>query len=299
MPRMRILSAADQARFEHPPDFDSAERKGYLIFPRFVMDTAQELREPANRIGFLLAYGYFRASRRFFLPDAYHERDIAWVSRAIDLPLDTFTHWYITPRPLVCATNRSSWMCRASDRSTMAQRSIGVLSVRSCPLPDSTRGCGKGMGIRADPTPEGLWRGSVARMAWVVTRKDGLPCELRAFLDPRSERFGSKSSNFGFKVPGFRDLSCLASICFRYPRVADQHSLYAGHQIRRTKSCNLALLSPARSICPSANAVPALHCHHQFSCLFRRFPSLAEARLSIPKPSQKGLCIAAQWHLNP
>ena len=55
------------------------------------MDAAQELRGPANRIGFLLAYGYFRASRRFFLPDTYHERDVAYVSRAIDRPLDTFT----------------------------------------------------------------------------------------------------------------------------------------------------------------------------------------------------------------
>ena len=91
MPRMRILSAADQARFEHPPVFDSAERKRHLIFPRFVMDAARELRGPANRIGFLLAFGHFRASRRFFLPNTYHERDIAWVSRAIDLPLDTFT----------------------------------------------------------------------------------------------------------------------------------------------------------------------------------------------------------------
>ena len=91
MPRMRILSAADQARFEHPPVFDSAERKRYFNFPRFVMDAAQDLRGPANWIGFLLAYGYFRASRRFFLPDTYLERDIAWVSRAIDLPLDTFT----------------------------------------------------------------------------------------------------------------------------------------------------------------------------------------------------------------
>ena len=47
-----------------------------------------------------------------------------------------------------------------------------------------------------DPGPEGLWRGSVARMAWVVTRKDGPPCELRAFLEPRNRYFGSKFSSF-------------------------------------------------------------------------------------------------------
>ena len=32
MPRMRILNTAEQARFEHPPVFDSAERKKNLDF---------------------------------------------------------------------------------------------------------------------------------------------------------------------------------------------------------------------------------------------------------------------------
>ena len=83
MPRMRILSAADQARLEHPPFFDSAERKRYFDFPQFAMDVAQGLRGPANQIGFLLAYGYFRAAQRFFSPEQYRERDIAFVSRVI------------------------------------------------------------------------------------------------------------------------------------------------------------------------------------------------------------------------
>ena len=48
MPRMRILSAADQARLEHPPFFDSAERKRYFDFPQFTMDVAQGLRGPGS-----------------------------------------------------------------------------------------------------------------------------------------------------------------------------------------------------------------------------------------------------------
>ena len=91
MPRMRILSEAEQARFENPPAFDSAERKRYFDFGQSVMHVAQGLYGPANRIGFLLAYGYFRSSRRFFLPDGSHERDITYVSRLLDLPPDTFT----------------------------------------------------------------------------------------------------------------------------------------------------------------------------------------------------------------
>ena len=91
MPRMRILNTAEQARFEHPPVFDSAERKRHFDFSQSVLHAARGLRGPANRIGFLLAYGYFRAARRFFSPERFHERDIRFVSRALDLPLDTFT----------------------------------------------------------------------------------------------------------------------------------------------------------------------------------------------------------------
>ena len=52
MPRMRILNTAEQARFEHPPAFNSAEHKRYFDFSQSVMDAVQDLRSPANRIGF-------------------------------------------------------------------------------------------------------------------------------------------------------------------------------------------------------------------------------------------------------
>lgn len=54
MPRMRILSAADQARLEQPPVFDSVERKRHFDFPRTVVETAQGMRSSTGRIGFLL-----------------------------------------------------------------------------------------------------------------------------------------------------------------------------------------------------------------------------------------------------
>ncbi|MEM6933621.1 MAG: DUF4158 domain-containing protein [Pseudomonadota bacterium] len=83
MPRMRILSAADQARLEQPPISDSAERKRHFAFPRTALETAQGMRSFTNRIGFLLAYGYFRAARRFFAPEDYYPRDIAHVARVL------------------------------------------------------------------------------------------------------------------------------------------------------------------------------------------------------------------------
>ena len=74
---MRILDADEQARLEHPPVFNSAERKRFLDFSKSIMDAVHDLRSTANRIGFLLAYGYFRATRRFFSLERYHERDEA------------------------------------------------------------------------------------------------------------------------------------------------------------------------------------------------------------------------------
>ena len=91
MPRMRILNAAEQARLEHPPVFNSAERKQFFDFSQSVMVTAHEMRSTTNRVGFLLAYGYFRATRRFFSPERYHDRDIAFVSRVVRASANEFS----------------------------------------------------------------------------------------------------------------------------------------------------------------------------------------------------------------
>ena len=91
MPRMRILNAAEQAHYDSPPVFSSVERKRFFDFSRSVLDAAHGLRSPASRIGFLLAYGYFRATRRFFPAERYHERDIAFVARVAGDAPDAFS----------------------------------------------------------------------------------------------------------------------------------------------------------------------------------------------------------------
>ena len=48
MPRMRILSAAEQAQFDQPPLFNSEERKKYFEFSGFVVDTATFYTYPAH-----------------------------------------------------------------------------------------------------------------------------------------------------------------------------------------------------------------------------------------------------------
>ena len=85
MPRMNILNRTEQNTFDTPPVFNSAERKLFFDFPPSLLETALRLQKSASRISFLLSCGYFRATKRFFRPQDYHQRDIKYVVRRIDL----------------------------------------------------------------------------------------------------------------------------------------------------------------------------------------------------------------------
>ena len=85
MPRMRILSKTEQEQFETPPVFDSRQRKAFLEFPKYLLETAQTFRKTDNQIGFLLACGYFNSAKRFFAPKGYHQADIEAVANYLDV----------------------------------------------------------------------------------------------------------------------------------------------------------------------------------------------------------------------
>lgn len=85
MPRMRILTASEQAVFDKPPVFDHRERKRFFDPPKDLMGTAVALRTNGSRIGFLLMCGYFKATKQFYLPQDFHERDIEAVAQLLGL----------------------------------------------------------------------------------------------------------------------------------------------------------------------------------------------------------------------
>ena len=82
MPRMRILTANEQGVFDKPPLFDHRERKQFFSAPKALMDIAATLRTPDSQIGFLLMCGYFKATKRFYLPQDFCERDIEAITRS-------------------------------------------------------------------------------------------------------------------------------------------------------------------------------------------------------------------------
>jgi len=90
MPRMNILSPAEQDEFDTPPIFNSAERKKFFDCPSALQDKVKGFRTPLNRLGFLLACGYFKAAKKYFKPQDYHQRDIEYVAGRIGLSSDNF-----------------------------------------------------------------------------------------------------------------------------------------------------------------------------------------------------------------
>lgn len=86
MARMRILTTNEQQAFDKPPLFDHRDRKKYFDLPKGLMDIAKSLRSPGGQIGFLLMCGYFKATKRFYQPQDFHERDIEAIARLLRLP---------------------------------------------------------------------------------------------------------------------------------------------------------------------------------------------------------------------
>lgn len=84
MPRMRILSANEQEAFDKPPLFDHRERKQFFSLPKALTDAAATMRTPSSQIGFLVMCGYFKATKRFYLPQDFQERDIEFVAHQLD-----------------------------------------------------------------------------------------------------------------------------------------------------------------------------------------------------------------------
>ena len=90
MPRMNILSTSEKDEFDTSPIFNSAQRKQFFEISSDLMQKINKLRTPANKIAFVMAYGYFSAGKRFFATESYHKRDIEYVSKMMGFDEDAF-----------------------------------------------------------------------------------------------------------------------------------------------------------------------------------------------------------------
>jgi hypothetical protein len=84
MPRMQILTPAEFNAFETPPAFSIVDRQRFFdLSPRFV-HLLSSLRTPTNQICFVLALGYFRATKRFFARQ-FREADAEYVTQQLGM----------------------------------------------------------------------------------------------------------------------------------------------------------------------------------------------------------------------
>ena len=83
MPRMKILNSVEQEEFDSPPEFNSVQRKKYFDLQEGLQRIAETFRTPTNKVCFLVACAYFKATKKFFPAQKFRQRDIDHVAKAV------------------------------------------------------------------------------------------------------------------------------------------------------------------------------------------------------------------------
>lgn len=86
MTPITILSLADRNKFDAPPQFKKEERSLYFSVTPDIRRSIAAIDLPENRIGFLLQWGYFKATGRFFPTEKFKQRDVAYVAKLLGCP---------------------------------------------------------------------------------------------------------------------------------------------------------------------------------------------------------------------
>lgn len=85
MPVIKIFSEPEIQAFENPPVFIGEERKKYFRLNKTLEKVLKNLRSPQTQIGFLLHYGYFKKSNRFFNAQSFYQQDIEYVKSLLGI----------------------------------------------------------------------------------------------------------------------------------------------------------------------------------------------------------------------
>ena len=85
---IKILNNNDIASFENPPEFNGEERKHFFYLPQWTENLVESFRTPTNQVGFILQFGYFKATGRFFVTRKFHQNDVEFIAGRLDIQLD-------------------------------------------------------------------------------------------------------------------------------------------------------------------------------------------------------------------
>ena len=81
MPRMKILNSIEWDSFDRPAKLNSFERKKFLTFPKDIVEFVSKMRSSSNALGFLLSFGYYRFSGKFYSPQSFQNSDIDFIQK--------------------------------------------------------------------------------------------------------------------------------------------------------------------------------------------------------------------------
>ena len=87
MPRLTILNESEQHEYEYPPALSAEEKTICFAMDAVLAKTIKSLHGATSKIGFLLQYAYFKASRRFFIAKRYRLEDIEYAAKLLGVSL--------------------------------------------------------------------------------------------------------------------------------------------------------------------------------------------------------------------
>lgn len=89
MSHIKIINHNDAKAFDSPPEFTREERKKFFYLPKWASELVENLRTPENKIGFVLQFGYFKNTTRFFVTRKFRINDIEFISRRLNVQPET------------------------------------------------------------------------------------------------------------------------------------------------------------------------------------------------------------------
>ena len=97
MSQLKQLTLPERKRFDNPPAFSRDERNLFFHIDAKTRRVVSSLKKVENRVGFVLQYGYFKATGRFYASDKFKQRDINFVLKSLAIPPSKFNlHRYLS-----------------------------------------------------------------------------------------------------------------------------------------------------------------------------------------------------------
>src|SRR4051812_46520156 len=85
MPHIAILSREEQQQFDQPPVFSLEQQLIYFALTEPLQAILMTLKTPTNKVGFMLQWGYFTATHKFYTTEQFRTSDIHFVTQQLEL----------------------------------------------------------------------------------------------------------------------------------------------------------------------------------------------------------------------